>query len=145
MQKRMNPRSILEKCKIINLTEISDYRGSLTFIEGKNDIPFDIKRVFYLYDVPANESRGGHAHKELHQFVVCLSGSFDVHLNDGIETKIIHLSKPKEGLYIHPMIWASEIEFSPGAVCLVLASDYYDEEDYYRDYVEYLNTRGISG
>lgn len=128
----------IENCKIIDLPKIHDPRGNLTFIEGGNHITFDIKRIFYLYDVPTGENRGAHAHKTLHQFLVCLSGSFDVSLDDGKNEKIIHLNRPWKGLHIPPMIWASEINFDPGSVCLVLASDKYDEKDYYRDYNEYL-------
>ena len=129
---------MLENCKLIELPKISDPRGNLSVIEGGIHIPFDIKRVFYLYDVPTGADRGAHAHKQLHQFLICLSGSFDVSLDDGSEKKIIHLNRPWQGLHIPPMIWAAEINFDPGSVCLVMASHAYDESDYYRNYDEYL-------
>lgn len=128
----------IDECKLIELPKITDPRGNLTFLEGGGHIPFDIKRVFYLYDVPTGEDRGAHAHKELHQLLVCLSGSFDVSLDDGREKKVVHLNRPWRGLHIPPMIWASEINFDPGSVCLVIASEYYTEADYFRDYGEYL-------
>ena len=125
--------------KLIELPKISDPRGSLSFVEGGAHIPFDIKRVFYLYDVPTGEDRGAHAHRDLHQFLICLSGSFDVALDDGFNESIVHLNRPWRGLHIPPMIWASEINFDPGSVCLVLASDYYDEADYIRDYSQFIS------
>lgn len=128
----------LDKCQIIELPKISDVRGNLTFIEGGNHVPFDIKRVYYLYDVPGGAERGGHAHKELHQLIVAMSGSFDVVLNTGGEKKRIHLNRSYQGLYICPMIWRELDNFSSGSVCMVLASNYYDESDYYRDYDQYL-------
>lgn len=128
----------IEDCKLIELPKITDPRGNLSVIEGNIHIPFDIKRVFYLYDVPTGSDRGAHAHKQLHQFLICLSGSFDVSIDDGNERNIIHLNRPWQGLHIPPMIWAAEINFDPGSVCLVMASHAYDESDYYRDYNEYL-------
>ena len=128
----------INDCKLVELPKIVDARGNLTFIEGNNHIPFDVKRVFYLYDVPTAADRGAHAHKELHQFLVCLSGSFDVSIDDGSTKDIIHLNRPWKGLHIPPMIWASEINFDPGSICLVLASALYDENDYYRDYSLFL-------
>ena len=128
----------IEACKLIELPKITDPRGNLSVIEGNIHIPFDIKRVFYLYDVPTGSDRGAHAHKQLHQFLICLSGSFDVSIDDGNERNIIHLNRPWQGLHIPPMIWAAEINFDPGSVCLVMASHAYDESDYYRDYNEYL-------
>lgn len=130
-------------CSLIDLPKISDPRGNLTFIEGGNHIPFNIKRVFYLYDVPTGEDRGAHAHKTLHQFLVCLAGSFDVSLDDGTNKKLVHLNRPWKGLHIPPMTWASEVNFDPGSVCLVLASDKYDEDDYYRDYDQFIAARGL--
>lgn len=128
----------IEDCKIIQLPKISDPRGNLTFLESHQHIPFDIKRVFYLYDIPTGSDRGAHAHKTLHQFIICLSGSFDVLIKDGKEQKVIHLNRPWQGLHIPPMIWAAEINFDPGSICLVMASALYDESDYYRDFNEYL-------
>jgi dTDP-4-dehydrorhamnose 3,5-epimerase-like enzyme len=125
-------------CKIIDLPKIADPRGNLTFLEGGRHVPFEIKRIFYLYDIPTGESRGAHAHKELHQFLICLSGSFDVALDDGANKKTIHLNRPWQGLHIPPMIWAAELNFDPGSVCLVLASMAFNESDYYRDYDQFL-------
>lgn len=124
----------LSKCKIIDLPKISDKRGNLTFIEENKHIPFEIKRVYYLYDVPGGESRAGHAHKRLEQFMIAASGSFDVVLDDGFETKRFQLNRSYYGLYIPPMLWRELDNFSSGSVCLVLASELYDEEDYIRDY-----------
>lgn len=128
----------VRNCRLIELPKICDARGNLTFIEGSRHVPFDVKRVFYLYDVPTGESRGAHAHKELHQLLICLSGSFDVIVNDGLEEVRFHLNRPWRGLYVPPMIWGAEVNFDPGSVCIVLASDYYQESDYYRDYADYL-------
>ena len=138
MYEKMKKASISD-CKLVLLPKVNDPRGNLTFIEGNNHIPFDIKRVFYLYDVPTEEGRGAHAHRELHQVIICLSGSFDVVVNDGERQETIHLNRPWKGLHIPPMIWAAEVNFDPGSVCLVLASDLYHEEDYIRDYDRYLS------
>ena len=129
---------MLKDCRIIKLPKITDPRGNLTFIEGNRHIPFEIKRVFYLYDVPTGESRGAHAHKTLEQCLICLSGSFDVILDDGFEKKLVRLSCPWECLYIPPMVWATEVNFDPGSICLVLASKRYDETDYYRNYNDFI-------
>jgi len=129
----------ISDCKIIDLPKITDPRGNLTFVEGDRHVPFEIKRVFYLYDVPTGSDRGAHAHRELNQFLICLSGSFDVSLDDGLQKKTVHLNRPWKGLHIPPMIWASEINFDPGSICLVLASMKYQESDYYRDYNEFLS------
>lgn len=129
---------MIEKCKIINLPKITDPRGNLTFIEGGRHIPFDISRVYYLYDVPESAERGGHAHKDLHQLIIAIAGSFDIHIDDGISKKTIHMNRSYSGLYICPMIWREINNFSIGAVCMVLASNYYDEADYYRDYDTFL-------
>jgi WxcM-like, C-terminal len=134
----------LSNCNLINLPKITDPRGNLSVIEGGVQIPFDIKRVFYLYDVPTGADRGAHAHKKLHQFLICLSGSFDVSLDDGKNKNIIHLNRPWQGLHIPPMIWAAEINFDPGSVCLVLASDKYDENDYYRNYEDFIKALNIN-
>ncbi|CAG9200831.1 TDP-4-oxo-6-deoxy-alpha-D-glucose-3, 4-oxoisomerase [Paraburkholderia caribensis] len=125
-------------CKFIEFPKIADPRGNLTFLEGGRHVPFDIKRIFYLYDIPTGAARGAHAHKQLHQLLICLSGSFDVALDDGTEKKIVHLNRPWQGLHIPPMIWAAELNFDPGSVCLVLASMEFNESDYYRDYDDYL-------
>jgi len=131
---------MIDQCKIIKLPKITDPRGNLTFIESQNQIPFHIQRVYYLYDVPGGAERGGHAHKELHQLIVAISGSFDVILDDGCEKKKIHLNRPYEALYVCPMIWRELNNFSSGSVCLVLASNHYTEDDYYRDYNEFKTT-----
>jgi len=125
-------------CKIIQLPKMEDPRGNLTFIQGKKNIPFEIKRIFYIYDVPTGESRGAHAHRTLHQFLVCLSGSFDVEIDDGVNKRKIHLNRPWQGLHIPPGIWASETNFDAGSICVVIVSDYYDADDYIRDYDEFL-------
>lgn len=130
------------RCQLIELPKITDPRGNLTFIEGMNHIPFEIKRVYYLYDVPGGAERGGHAHKALQQVIIAMSGSFDVILNDGHEKKRIHLNRSYIGLYVCPMIWRELDNFSSGSVCMVLASEKYDEGDYYRNYAEFLNGRG---
>ena len=128
----------LNDCKIIELPKISDPRGNLTFVEGGNQIPFDIRRVYYLYDVPGGSDRGSHAHKNLHQFIVAMSGSFDVVLGDGKEKKRFHLNRSYYGLYVCPMMWRDLDNFSSGAVCMVLASEHYDEADYIRDYDQFI-------
>ncbi len=128
-------------CRLVELPKIQDPRGNLTFIEGRNHIPFDIQRVYYLYDVPGGSERGGHAHKELHQLIIAMSGSFDVLLDDGKEKKRVHLSRSYYGLYVCPMIWRELDNFSSGSVCMVLASNKYDEEDYYRDYAVFMRAR----
>jgi len=128
----------LLKCRIIELPRVQDRRGNLTFIEENSHIPFAIKRVYYLYDVPGGESRGGHAHKTLHQFIIAANGSFDVILDDGFERKRFFLNRSYYGLYICPMVWREIDNFSSGSVCLVLASDYYKEDDYIRDYEKFL-------
>lgn len=129
----------IENCNILELPRIGDPRGNLTFVEGGKHIPFDIRRVYYLYDVPGGAERGGHAHKALHQLIIAMSGSFDIHLDDGAGKKTIHMNRSYNGLYVCPMIWREIDNFSSGAVCMVLASDYYDEQDYYRDYGTFID------
>lgn len=124
-------------CRIIELPKITDPRGNLSYIEGGRHVPFDIQRVYYLYDVPGGSDRGSHAHKSLHQFIVAMSGSFDVVLDDGVEKKRFHLNRSYYGLYVCPMMWRDLDNFSSGAVCMVLASTYYDAGDYIRDYDEF--------
>jgi len=131
-------RFSLDDCKQISLPKISDPRGNLSFIEGGQHIPFDIKRVYYLYDVPGGSDRGSHAHKSLHQFIVAMSGSFDVVLDDGKQKKRFHLNRSYSGLYVCPMMWRDLDNFSSGAVCMVLASTHYDPADYIRDYSQFL-------
>ncbi len=125
------------KCKLISFKKIEDPRGSLTPIEGDQDIPFSIKRAYYLYDVPSGATRAGHAHKALEQIVLATSGSFDVVVKDRKSSHRYHLNQPNIGLYLPNMVWRELDNFSAGAVCFVLASQYYDESDYYRDYESY--------
>lgn len=125
-------------CRRIDLPKIMDQRGNLTFVEGHKHIPFDIKRVYYLYDVPGGSERGEHAHKTLHQFVICTSGSFDLLLRDGDHEQRFHLNRSYFGIYVCPMMWRMLDNFSSGAVCMVLASEKYDETDYIRDWNEFL-------
>lgn len=132
--------STIQNCKILSIPKIEDPRGNLSVIE--NDvIPFDIKRVYYLYDVPSGAERGGHSHKEQQEFLVALSGSFDVILNDGNQQKTVTLNKPFEGLLITNGIWRELKNFSSGAVCLVIASDVFLEDDYIRDFEDFLVTK----
>jgi len=128
----------LKDCRIIELPKIQDHRGNLTFIEADRHVPFEIKRVYYLYDVPGGASRSAHGHKALHQLMIAMSGSFDVTLDDGIEKKVFHLNRSYYGLYIPPMMWRDLDNFSSGAVCMVLASDYFDENDYFRNHDDFL-------
>ncbi len=125
-------------CSLIFLRKIEDRAGNLSPIENSQDIPFDIARVFYIYDIPGGKDRGAHAHKECHQFLVAASGSFSVMLDDGRNKKVVTLNRPYMGLHIPPGIWAAEIDFSSGAICLVLASHKYKESDYIREYEEYI-------
>ena len=129
----------LNNCKLIQLPKISDSRGNLSFIEGGQHIPFDIKRVYYLYDLPGGSDRGSHAHKNLHQFIIALSGSFDVVLDDGRDKKHFQLNRPYFGLYVCPMMWRYLDNFSSGSVCMVLASSHFDEADYIRDYDQFIS------
>ena len=128
----------IKQCSTINLPKIADPRGNLTFIEGGRHVPFQIQRVYYLYDTPGGAERGGHAHKNLHQLIIAMSGSFDVVVYDGKDKQRFHLNRSYYGLHLPPMIWREMDNFSSGAVCLALASEPYDEKDYYRDYREYL-------
>lgn len=133
----------LEDCKMINLPKITDPRGNLTFIENDHQIPFAMKRIFYLYDVPGGADRAGHALKKCHQLLIALSGSFDVVLDDGIKRERYHLNRSYYGLYIPPLIWREIDNFSSGSVCLSVASELYDENDYYRTYESFLEAIGV--
>ncbi|HEX8707880.1 MAG TPA: FdtA/QdtA family cupin domain-containing protein [Pyrinomonadaceae bacterium] len=128
----------IEDCQLVSLPQINDPRGNLTFIEGERHIPFEIRRVYYLYDVPGGAARAGHGHKQLKQLMIAMSGSFDVLLDDGRTKATYHLNRSYYGLYIPPMIWRDINNFSSGSVCMVLASDIYDEADYYRQYEDFL-------
>jgi len=127
----------IDKCQIIELPKIVDLRGNLSVIEGGNQIPFDIKRVYYLYDVPGGSSRAGHGHEELQQLIVAMSGSFDVIVDDGHQRKKFQLNRSYYGLYVPSGMWREIDNFSSGGVCLVLASTLYDPTDYYHDYQEF--------
>jgi hypothetical protein len=128
----------LSSCQILHLPRVADPRGNLTFVEGGRHVPFDIQRVYYLYDVPGGAERGGHGHRTLQQVIIALSGSFDVVLDDGFEKRRYHLNRSYYGLYVAPLIWRDLDNFSSGSVCLVLASAPYEEADYFRDYQEFL-------
>jgi len=130
-------------CSVIELPKIEFPTGNLTPVQGSVNVPFDIKRVFYLYDIPGGESRGAHAHRECHQFLIAASGAFEVVLDDGINKRTVMLNRPFMGVHVPPGIWASEQGFSSGAICLVLTSDKYKAEDYIRDYKEFLEYRTI--
>ena len=136
-------KSIVDECRIIDLRKISDPRGNLTPIEGGLDLPFDIKRIYYLYDVPSGESRGAHAHKELQQLIIAANGSFTITLDDGHNKKVFTLNRPYQGLYVVPGIWRDLDDFSSGAVLLCLASEHYSASDYIRDYDEFLKYKGV--
>ena len=129
----------IENCNLIKLSQIQDRKGNITPVTNYKDIPFEIRRIFYIYDIPGGENRGGHSHKECHQLLVAASGSFEVELDDGINKKIQKLNRPNYGLHIPPGIWAAEKSFSSGSVCLVLTSDLYDEKDYIRNYIDFKN------
>jgi hypothetical protein len=132
----------IEPPHLVSLPQVADDRGNLTFIEGGVHVAFDIERVYYLYDVPGGAERGGHAHKTLHQLLVALSGSFDVHIDNGRDRKSFHLNRAYNGLYIPPMNWREIDNFSGGSVCLVLASARFNESDYIRAYDEYRRIAG---
>ena len=131
-------RPSVHDCQVLELPRIYDRGGNITPLHGGGELPFDIKRVFYLYDIPGGESRGAHAHKACHQLIVAASGAFEVFLDDGREKRVVTLNRPYYGLHVLPGIWSAEQAFSSGSICLVLASDFYDETDYIRDYDDYL-------
>ena len=125
---------VLDECKIVNFPKVTDVRGNLSFIEQNNQVPFEIRRVYYLYDVPVGATRGGHAHRGLHQVIIALSGSFDVVLDDGFKKRTFFLNRPHYGLYVPPRIWRELEDFSSNSVALSIVSEVYDESDYIRDY-----------
>lgn len=134
----MNSKNSVFECNLLHLRQIGDRNGHITSVNNNNEISFAVKRIFYLYDIPGGESRGAHAHIECHQFLVAASGSFEVLLDDGVTKRQVLLNRPDLGLHIPAGIWASEINFSSGSICLVLASHEYDEADYIREYNDYL-------
>jgi hypothetical protein len=129
---------MIDNCQLITFPKIVDTRGNLSFVESGRQAPFQIARVYWLYDVPSGAERGGHSHKALEQILVCLAGSFDVTLDDGFKRSRIQLNRPHSGLYICPMIWRTLDNFSSGSVCMVLASEFYSEADYYRNYDDFV-------
>jgi hypothetical protein len=130
-------------CRIIKLPRIQNRAGNITHITNQIEIPFNVKRIFYIYDIPGGVNRGAHSHKECHQFLIAVSGSFRIELNDGVIKRTIMLNRPYLGLYIPPGIWSAEKSFSSGAICLVLASDKYNESDYIRDYSVFLKSKKV--
>ena len=130
-------------CSVIQLPKINNRAGNITPVTGRENVPFDIKRVFYIYDIPGGESRGAHVHKECHEFLIAASGSFEVDIDDGINKRTVLLNRPYYGLHLPPGIWASEERFSSGSVCLVLTSHTYAEEDYIRDYNEFKRWKSL--
>ena len=136
----MNKCTIYD-CSVITLPQIQNRAGNITPIQGCDCIPFKVKRVFYIYDIPGGEDRGAHSHKKCHQFLVAVSGSFEVEVNDGFASRTIGLNRPYHGVHIPPGIWAAEKSFSSGSVCLVLTSHKYDESDYLRSYDDFLAFR----
>lgn len=131
-------KSNVDDCCVIPLSKIHNRAGNITIVENDENIPFQVKRIYYLYDIPGGETRGGHAHKALYQLIVATSGSFDVLLDDGNNKKIVRLDRPNYGLMVVPGIWRELMEFSSGSVCLVLASTKYEETDYIRDYQDFI-------
>lgn len=129
----------LSNCKLIEIPNYFDTRGCLSVVESNRGIPFDIKRIYYLYNIPAGKTRAAHGHLSLHQLMIAINGSFNVLLDDGSEKREIKLNKPSQGLYICPLIWRDLYNFSDDAVCMVLASEFYDEADYFRNYQDFLS------
>lgn len=130
-------------CSIITLNKVKNRAGNLSPLEGNKEIPFDIERVFYIFDIPGGENRGAHAHIECHQFLIAASGSFDVVVEDGVNKRTITLNRPNIGLHIPPKIWAAETNFSSGAICLVFTSHKYDSQDYISDYQLFLDYKRV--
>ena len=136
-------KSSVYNCSIMQLPKIHNRAGNITALENNVTVPFEVKRVYYLYDIPGGEARGGHAHKELEQFIIAASGAFDVLIDDGTNKKVVHLDSPYIGLHIVPGIWRELLNFSSGSVCLVLASHKYNEKDYVRTYNDFKETKQI--
>ena len=136
-------RNTVFDCSLIELDKHHAEQGNISIVENSKDIPFDVKRIYYLYDVPGGESRGGHAHKELRQLILAVGGSFDIILDDGEVKRSVTLNKPYIGLLVVPGIWREIVNFSSGATCLVLASHKYDEKDYIRDYNDFINYKKV--
>lgn len=136
----MNNSSVYD-CHVLPLNKIHNPAGNITIVEGNENVPFNLSRIYYLYDIPGGESRGGHAHKELYQLIIAAGGSFEVLLDDGKNKKIVRLNRPNFGLLVVPGIWRELFEFSSGAICLVLASHKYDEHDYIREYNEFVELK----
>ena len=130
-------------CSIIELPRIHNRAGNITPVSCNINVPFDIKRIFYIYDIPGGESRGAHAHKECHEFLIAASGSFEIEMDDGINKRTVSLNRPYYGLHLPPGIWAAEKGFSSGAVCLVLTSHLYEAEDYIRSYNEFIQWKSL--
>jgi hypothetical protein len=137
-------RNSVYDCVILPLNKIHNRAGNITIVEGNKNVPFEVKRIYYLYDIPGGEDRGGHAHKELRQLIIAASGSFNVLLDDGLNKKVVTLNRPDYGLLVVPGIWRELMEFSSGAICLVLASETYDELDYLRSYDEFRMLRDVN-
>jgi dTDP-4-dehydrorhamnose 3,5-epimerase-like enzyme len=135
---------VLEECRIIDLPKIADPRGNLTFVEGSRHVPFTIRRAYWIYDVPGGESRGGHSYKTLQELIIAVSGSLDVVIDDGREKKVIPLNRSYFGLYVPHGIWRELVNFSTNSLCMILASEVYREEDYIRDYRQFLASKGMS-
>jgi hypothetical protein len=135
--------SDIHNCNVVEMEKNHNPAGNITVYQNGSPMPFDVKRIYYLYDVPGGSERGGHAHKELHQLIVAASGSFDVIVDDGRNKKIIQLNRPYYGLLVVPGIWREIVNFSSGAICLVLASEKYTEEDYIRDYPEFREFKNL--
>ena len=136
--------ALIYNCNVIELPKIHNRAGNITPIEENKHIPFPVKRIYYLYDMPGGETRGGHAHKELLQLLIAASGSFDVVIDDGTNKKIVNLNRPNYGLLIIPGIWRELLNFSSGSICLVLASELYSENDYIRNYSDFKSYKGIN-
>jgi dTDP-4-dehydrorhamnose 3,5-epimerase-like enzyme len=139
-----NTASDVFSCNVVELSKIHNPAGNITIVQNDHDLPFNVRRVYYLYDVPSGSDRGGHAHKDLYQLIIAVSGSFDVVLDDGSKKKIVQLNRPNYGLMVVPGIWRELVNFSSGAVCLVLASQKYTDDDYVRDYLKFREMKNLT-